>query len=133
MTRTLSKIKNNNYCLYGYFSWVHVKENHEIYLYESVEGDIIPVTQVEHQSTITNDSIELAYIGRIHKFIKIVNEQTFYQMMLYEVGLSTNPIDAWIYLIMCLINKTTLKTVYPSYYGSELVINSRIFEEHMIL
>jgi len=126
---------NNNYYLYGYFSWVQAGKQHEVYLYETDEGDIIPVTQVEYVETITNEKIDLTYVGKINKFIRIIDEKTFYDTMLVNVGLtsSQNALDAWIYFITCLINKTSKKLLYPSYYESKTVISSRMLEEFMYM
>ncbi len=134
MTKILVK-KNNIYYLHGYFSWVQARKQHEVYLYETDEGDIIPVTQVEYVETITNEKIDLTYVGKINKFIKIIDEKTFYDTMLVNIGLtsSQNAIDAWIYFITCLINKTSRKLFYPSYYESKVLVTSKMLEEFMYM
>lgn len=132
MTRLVDK-NNNKYYLYGYFSWVHVLKNNEIYLYETVEGDIIPVTQVEHEPTFINEHIDLTYIGKINKFIKMIDEKTFYDTMLINVSLPKKPTEAWIYLITCLINKTSRKLFYPTFQESKILIFSKMLDEFMSL
>ncbi len=127
------QIKDKNISI-GYFSWNQALEYGKIYLYKSINGDIIPVTEIENcfekdNNKIDNNEIDTKQIDKISfnkigfdkctitlvtDYVKTVTAETlFINMLEANLSLPEYPIDAWKYLISNLIYNSQLYNLYP--------------------